>query len=91
LELLARLVQGVLDPQEDGSWALLVGECRQSRWLELFLGYGEFDARRALALRQLTHARHCIEALKIRAEELGDVDYTQTANELKVELNQVTR
>ncbi len=91
LELLARLVQGVLDPKEDDSWALLVDECRQSRWLELFMGYGEFDARRALALRQLTHARHCIEALKIRAEELGDVDYTQTANELKIEMNQATR
>jgi len=91
LELMARLIQGVLDPREDESWASLVDACRKSRWLELFLGCGEFDARRAMAMRHLTHARHCIEALKIRAEELGDVDYTQAAHELMLELNQATK
>ncbi|MEE2751067.1 MAG: hypothetical protein VX519_06535, partial [Myxococcota bacterium] len=62
--------------------------CRKARWIELFLGVNEFDARRAIQQGRKEYANACTESLKIRADDLGHMAYFNTARHLQKKLGQ---
>jgi len=88
LLLLGQLVSGVLNEVPDEAWSALVESCRKARWIELFLGVNEFDARRAIQLGRADYASACAESLEIRADDLGHIAYFKTARRLQNSLNQ---
>ena len=88
LMMLGRLVSGVLNGAPEDDWRNLVEQCRKARWIELFLGVNEYDARRAIQKGDLGHARECVESLEIRADDLGHMAYFETARRLQAALRQ---
>lgn len=86
--MLAQLVAGVLNEETDEAWDALVESCRKARWIELFLGVNEFDARRALQQGRNAYASECAESLEIRADDLGHMAYFDTARRLQSSVTQ---
>ena len=87
---LGELVAGVINDGPDEAWDVLVEDCRKARWIELFLGVNEFDARRAIQQGRNAYAKECAESLEIRADELGHMAYFNTARSLQRTLPQTS-
>jgi hypothetical protein len=83
LVIYARLIEGALLPQADfPDWEALIERCISEFWMELFLGALEFDGRRKMRQGKTRMARTQLEALRLRAEDLGFQPYTNNATAL---------
>jgi hypothetical protein len=91
LVIYARLIEGALLPQADfPDWEALIERCISEFWMELFLGALEFDGRRKMRQGKTRMARTQLEALRLRAEDLGFQPYTNNATALIQELGPKT-
>ena len=80
LSLMGSLLAGAIAPEDDSTWAALLGQARANPWMELSLMCLALDGRRWLAMGERARARQSFTDLHSRAHHLGDELKISVAN-----------